>query len=552
MTYQDFFSNYEKKKKLPLPHDHNQRVGASLSVQIHSTGARPAYQIGAKHIIPETYDERFIELFKTRLLNRHYNESDDSYNLRLAIYSPVAKEIFDRFMNMCTGAIMQPNNYMISVDEKTQEYFREYDIDHEIKEGIEFIMNNPKGFMGVILANDTEFDNTKPTKPELIYLCPHHILMDDGKSMGFCYEDRIYFVDATTQVSKIKGDPNAIEIVHNFGEIPIWDVDNNFTQPFSLWADLLVRNMSDDEISVKNYSFPIKQTIRPTCPTCNGNKTLHIQHIEGDPTSWKTSMCLDCRGTGVISINPTELFTMSEDKLAKMNYIFPDLAKFITPDIAIPEYHLKRWQVFYERCEKSLRLNPIHTGVQSGEAKKEDRKDQYTFLSTISQFLFENVEKAIGFISAYKNFDPASGTYKKQSDIVVVAPKQLDLMTDGDLIDTLTLVQTKTDDSMVLGEYNYAVQNKIYRDDKLQNKINEIMYEVDPLYGASGLALKAKMLSGIYDTRDKIIHEKGYTLLKQIAREMTPKAFIESDYSVLTAKLDEKIASITPANVYNA
>jgi hypothetical protein len=221
-----------------------------------------------------------------------------------------------------------------------------------------------------------------------------------------------------------------------------------------------------------------------------------------------------------------------------------DLAKFITPDVGIPEYHLKRWQTFYERVENSLFIAPTNIGVQSGDAKKEDRKDQYIFLQTVSNFLFEQVRKSVRFISKYLNVT------NEDYPIYIVQPKQFDLMSDTDLVNEFALLQTKTDDSQTLGELNFVVNNKIFRDDSVQLKINEVMYYTDPLFGVSGLALKSKLLSGIYSTQDLTIHEKGYKILLNLSRELTEDVFIDLDTNVLKERLLAKIGEVTPQGIY--
>jgi hypothetical protein len=553
MTYQDFFKKYDNKdNSIPLPKDHSQRVGASLAVQVHSMGARPMYSIQNQTVIPETYDKKFDTLFKTRLLNRHPNESDALYNWRLAIYSPVAKELFDRFLNNCLGAIMQPNNYIISVDEKTQEYFNStYDITEDINEGIEFILNNPRGMMAVVI--DSEYDGLKetPISPSIEFIEPCDILMQDKDSIAFKCDEVVYYFDRLTQVTR-KGEEYTI-INHNFGKVPVWDIDNNFTQPFSYWADKLVSNMSDDEMMTKQYSYPAKQVVVPTCTECNGRGkvTYPDPDYPNDANRWVPSTCKSCSGKGSMSINPGEHYTWTEEKLLKNNGAMPDMVKFSTPDIGIPEYHLGRWQVFYDRAEKALYLNKKVLASQSGIAKQEDNKDQYVFLSTISRFVFANIKKGIEYISAYKNYNQGSDSYDKQ-DIIVIPPKQLDLMTDADLVTDLLAIQAKTDDSMVLAESQYPVMNKIFRDDKVQSKINDILYTLDPMYGASGLNLKTKMLSGVYTTEDKVIHEKGYNILLNIAKDMTPDAFIKSDNSKIEKDFRALLPKYLPQTIYNA
>jgi len=531
MTYQEFIRKFEQQDKSLLPASHTARVGASLAVQVHSSGARPAYNLGGRNYIPETYDKRFDELFKTRILNRHPNEAEESYNWRLSVYSPIGKEIFDRFLNFANGCILQPNNYVISTDEITQEYLNTKMLPDAITEGLEYILNNPRGFMGVIIEN-YDGDVTKALEPELIFIEPEWVVMHDEESIAFTYEKNVYYLNRFVQVS------NGLEIPHNFGTIPVWDCDNNFSQPFVTWADQLGRNFSDDEMMTKQYSYPIKQIIQAQCATCQGSGIESKLSDPAVPTSWQTHKCSSCKGSGLMSVNPGEHFVITEEKLYKSGLTsMPDMAKFITPDVAIPEYHMKRWQTFYERAEKALYLSKKINGTESGDAKKEDRKDQYVQLSTISRFLFENLRKAIVYISAYLNYNNSTGKYEPQ-EVIVIAPKQLDLMTDSDLVSELIDIQGKSDDSMILSETQYAVTNKVYRDDAVQSKINDILYEIDNLYGVSGAALQRKYLSGMYSDREKTIHEKGYKILLRISRELTPEKFAEATNDALFARFE--------------
>lgn len=531
MTYQEFIKKYDNKDNSLLPASHKARVGASLAVQVHSSGARPAYNLGGRNYTPETYDKRFDELFKTRILNRHPNEAEESYNWRLSVYSPIGKEIFDRFLNFATGCILQPNNYVISADENTQAYLAAKILPEVITDGLEFILNNPRGYMGVIIEN-YDGDVTKTLEPDIIFIEPEWVVMQDEESIAFNYEGHLYYLNRDVQIS------NGLEIPHNFGTIPVWDVDNNFSQPFVTWADQLGRNFSDDEMMTKQYSYPIKQVIQAQCAVCTGSGIVSKLESENDPNSWRTHRCESCNGSGLMSVNPGEHYSITEEKLYKSGLTsMPDMAKFITPDVAIPEYHMKRWQTFYERAEKALYLSKKINGTESGDAKKEDRKDQYVQLSTISRFLFENLRKAIVYLSAYLNYNNASGKYEAQQ-VIVIAPKQLDLMTDSDLVSELIDIQGKSDDSMILGETQYAVTNKVYRDDAVQSKINDILYEIDNLYGVSGAALQRKYLSGMYSDREKTIHEKGYKILLRISREITPERFAEATNDALFARFE--------------
>lgn len=134
---------------MPLHPDHKRDVEACLAVQIHTTGARPSYNTNQGFIIPETYHEKFDNLFKNRLLNRHPNETPSMYEWRKSIFSPVAKEIYEKFMNSCKGSILNVNAYSITADANTTTAIITKPV--ELPNILEFICQNPVGYIGVLL-----------------------------------------------------------------------------------------------------------------------------------------------------------------------------------------------------------------------------------------------------------------------------------------------------------------------------------------------------------------------------------------------------------------
>lgn len=555
MDFNSFYRDYTKKKKFPLPADHSQRVEASLAVQIHTTGARPAFNAGKTYGLqkPKGYDAKFDVLFATRLLNRHPNESIESYNWRLSVYAPVAKELYDRFLTMCRGTILQPNSFDISVDENTDEYIKGgylYDVLHR---AIPFILENPYGYMAVIESDVREKDPTEPVKPTIVFIPAEKLIMMDDTSCAFYWRGLVVFMDNTQQV--VIQNKILYRSAHKFEKPPIWDINNNFMEPFVSWADMLVRNMNDDEQMTKQYSYPIRQAVRPACTageSADGRWSACVNGLVTDlqDPAFRTFPCKSCGGTGIKSMNPGDDYTISEESIQKNGGKMIDMVRYTTPDIGIPKYHLDRWQVFYDRTEKALCLNKKINATESGDAKREDRKDQYFYLMTISNFLFEHVKKALEFVSAYLNYDQERQSYK-ETEIVVVPPKQFDLMTDSDLVLEFAEMQKVSDDSQLLAELQYQVNRRLYRTDKVQLIINEVLYNKDPLYGIAGNALRSKLLSGVYDDTDKIIHEKGYSILKGFAREMSPKVFEEIDLKVLMDKFMDAIAKVKKPDIYN-
>ncbi len=544
MQFQEFKRLYKanKKNKDFLPADFVQRVDTSLAVQVHSTGARPYFTLNGKTIHPETYNKKFDDVFRYRLLNRHPNENDEFYNWRLSVYAPIGKELFDRFLEMAKGAILQPNNYSVSVDDPSGQYINNEFIRITAAKGLEFFLNNPTGYMAVIESDGVEKDQTDSMRPEIVYISCEDVIQLDSESVVFKHNSELFYLTSTEQIAVNSG----IRTVHNFGTMPFWSCDSAFIQPFVIWAENLVRNMNDDEAMTKHYSYPIKQLVMPACSSCLGTGKRTVED-ETNPLNHKLATCETCNGSGVMSMNPGDNYTMSEERIAKNGGQMYDMAKFITPDIGIPQYHLERWQVFYERAEKALFLSKKINATESGDAKREDRKDQYYFLIALSNFVFNQIEFALKYVTAYLNY--TSNGYTPQP-VLIIRPKQFDLMSDSDLVNEFATVQSKTDDSMLLSEMCFMVNSKVFRDDPVSIKINEVLYYTDPLYGVSGNALRAKILSGVFSAIDKTIHEKGYMILKNVAYEKGQKAFIESDLNALISEVTQRATAMVPAGIY--
>jgi hypothetical protein len=530
------FIKQRASKQHPLHPDHSRDVEACLAVQIHTEGARPRYMGRTRWVEPETYKKKFQALFENRLLNRHPNEAPSMYNWRLSIFSPVAKEIYNKFMNMCKGSLLNANSFTLVVDSNLQKVIETKPVNYEYI--LEFIMENPVCYIGVMNANEAQSTN-EMALPELVCVKCEEVLMYDGKSIAFERNGMVYFIDSEAQYNITK----SIKTPHKFNVLPFSREVNSFLQPYQNWADQLVRNLSDDEAMVKNYSYPYVQIVEESCKPCAG--TGKIANPDEKDLLNLTVNCGVCKGAGTISHNPGEFLTIAEETLARNGGTMQDRVKFITPDIGIPEYHMKRWMEIYKLCENSLHIKSVVDGVQSGDAKKEDRKDQYFFIQSISNYLFAIIRKNLRFMSWMVN--PTNGP----QETILIEPKQFDIMSDSDLINEFASLQSKTDDSQTLSELNYIINSKIYRDDPVQAKINDVLYLADPLYGVWGNALKLKLLSGIYTDPDKTIHEKGYMVLKRIAAEMTNDVFKVTEPVVLMDKLIDKIAEMVQVGIYD-
>lgn len=548
----DFKNNFQKyTKTLPLPENIKYQVEECLFLQVHTKGIKPSYTLNNTYYKPKNYIKEYDDIIKKRILNRHPNENEIHYNWRLSVYEPIQREIYVKFLNIAMGIICNTNNYTLVSDEKTEIYLKEVGIYNILYDLLPFILENMNAYIAVIESTTYEKSNTEELKPISINISPKDLIMYDGDSVAFYWNNFVVYMNKSVQLIYKEVSKNKLEIVSQFNrdlkDLPFKYIHNSFLAPFMYWSNLLIRNINEDETVSKHYSTPIKQQVLPACnaENCNNGKI----YDESSPNDIKVYNCTVCNGSGVMTSNPGEHYTISEDTLYKLNGVMYDTAKFITPDIGIPEYHLKRWQIFYDRTEESLYLKKKINATESGEAKREDKKDFYAYMMSISSTIFETLSWIIKNISLYINYDPIRKEFS-YGEIIIYPPKQFDIMSDDDLITSFTEIQNRTDDIQLLSEMQYQVNKRIYINDKIQLKINDVMYLVDSLYGISGQALKNKYLSQTFTLLDKIIHDKGYKILINLANKIGYNDFLLTNINTLIEYVKNECEIIEPKGIY--
>lgn len=539
MTLEEFVQNKRNNKAQPMAFDKKNAIGKALSVQVHTKGIKPRYELNDVKYAPKGYDARYDDVFKHELLNQYPNEEDEMYNYRLSIYSPIQKEIASRFFTQITGTILNPNNYSISSDNEDFKIHLSR-IEQSFDEKLKFILNNPTAFFAVIQINPMAGEDSKAV-PDLICVDATSMIMYDKLSAAFKHNGKVYFMDVTQVVCLKENEKEHTYVqetryVHNFPRMPFWMVQNEFMDQYVVWCNEITKSHSDSQIVDKNYSHPIKQVIEVECKKCTGRGRIadkaqpECENCEVD--------CDQCKGKGVLSMSPGQVYGIPEHIIRNMGSI-PQIASFTTPDMGIPTYHGEKWERYYEKAENSLHLKKRGSASESGEAKREDRKDSYFYYQTISDTFFTKVIKpAMYFVGLYSNVVFRENTAIHEALMIdIKEPRQFDLMTDMDLIDENIAIAEKSDNPMLIAEMSNAMNQKLYSQNPELEKINSVLYQVDPLFGLSGNNEKSKMLSGIYSPQELWIHTMGYFALKEILLLNGSQKFITTSNAVLIDRL---------------
>lgn len=547
------------EKKLNQPADYKLWVEASDRVSVHAKGIRPKFKSQRKNsrrwVTPANYDERYQYLFDDYILNRHPNELEDHYHWRLSVFPVIAQEIYLNAKSQILGAIFQTSQYTIKAnDEEDELYLKTIELEARLKGDIaEHVFTDPYGKIAVVEYHFSEFGSDEETLPDIELVEsrfikefePYNYILFQAKDL---YEGKklLYYIDAQWCVKLIETDPDAfVELTwyeHGFNELPVIDNDTNFFQPFVSWADMLARNISDDEVLAKNNSYPHKEIILPKCTACQGSgqATEECEVSELFPRGIRPCKCKECGGKGTININPGELFITPEHEL---NDLRPqqDRVKFYNPDISTNKFSFERWQKIYDMGMRSMHMKFVEE-AQSGVAKAQDRELLYFLISNVSNKLFEIAEFCVRYTLAYRHLSSQNGIAVHEfQEYVVERPQQFQIKNEYDIQQEYVELLEKGADLFLRREKQHELVKKTFHGNNLALKKYNIIRVWDWLYGMTDDELNTRKLLGSATTNDFIRHDRAEALLNQLCIEKGETWLIEQPEEVIIAALDEKL-----------
>lgn len=549
------------QKKLSQPAEKSRWVEVSDRISVHAKGIRPAFRSPRKskggYIQPASFDGRYKYLFDDYILNRHPNEAEEHYNWRLSTFPLIAQEIYLNAKGQILGAIFQTSQYTLESNEQADnDYLDSIEFDKWFTNLLpEFIFTDPFGLIAVVEGHNAEFSQNVKATP-IIEMVESRFIMayEKNESLIFQASERlngkrvIYYLDRNWSVKLIEtSKKDEYEYLsgyqHGMGVLPVVKNEEAFFQSFVSWADMLGRNISDDEVIAKNASYPIREITAPKCPTCQGSCkiTKACEPTENNGYSGIESIdCSECGGKGTISINPGDtLYTVE-----KNNDIGPqrDRVKYYNPDISINDFSFKRWQKIYEFGMRSMHMK--HTEeAQSGTAKAIDREQLYFLISNVKNKLFEIGRDTLKLLISYLR----TTTPAKVTGINEDAPQQFQIKTEYDIQEEYTDLVSKGASLMVrrakVDEYMY----KAFNGNSVALRKYEIQKRWDFLYEMTDTELQSRLLLGSAKASDFVKHDRFDTLIDGLIQANTPEWLIKTDINTVLRALDAAVAPYLPS-----
>jgi hypothetical protein len=549
------------KKSLPQPAHKQRWVEASDRISVHAKGIRPQFKNPRKNggtvtVTPASYEPRYKYLFDSYILNRHPNEAEAHYNWRLSTFPLIAQEIYLNAKSQILGAIFQTSQFELkSNDEVDNDYLDSIGFKKWFTEELpHHVFTDPYGLVAIVEGHNGDFPATEKALPKIEMVESRYILSYEvGISIVFRSADLrggkkvIYFLDQYWSVTLVEGeDADQYDVIHAYphgmNALPILTNESFFFQSYVSWADMLARNISDDESIAKDASYPIREIVAPKCNRCmgKGKAPVACEISAQNPNGFREGECPDCNGKGTISINPGDTFYTKERESNDQRPQI-DRVKYYNPDISINDFSFKRWKEIYDFGMRSMHMKFIEA-AQSGEAKAYDRDQLHYLLVNVKNKLFEIGSGALKFIVSYRRLT----TPAKITNIVEDAPQQFQIKTEYDIQEEYTDLLSKGADVMVRRTKLNEYMNKAWSGNVVALRTYTIIKIWDFLYGMTDTELTTRKLLGSATTEDFVKHDRAQTLIENLILQHGEDWLLNSSIEEIINQLDKAVKPFFP------
>jgi len=548
---QDFIKNFFK---LPVPHAKKEWENVFESMIVHTRGKSPG-----------------------RLLNaRRPNETKEVFDYRVANYKAITYGSMGRAMDEL-HRIVSNINFKYSIPEKTNNYLIEKRfsndtfLDFMSTSVLYRMIEDPNGLLVWLPSGDGLTDSSQRAEPEpyLVYSMDILAFLSNERSWvtnnkGEDSMDGAVFYILTknefyklVQVGKKSDLRFVLELIyeHQLGEIPYvilkgnkcGDVYQSYFSPYLAFGNEAIVQFSDWQAVMVTSSFPYIEQFETSCEV-QSNK------VEND------KLLSNPIPTGEVKYQAKE----PEKVIVKSPYgtiirkipvndpsgIVTDLAldasvpsiRFINPDINVAKYAGESWKSLIEMAEDALHLNLGRGTFLSGEAKKQDKQSQDAMITKIGNNFFDNILfNSLVYINGIYN-----GTAANRDEVSIEKPNVFNVKTEEQIVEEITNLQKNSAPAFFTQEATRDLAAKRFSGSRISKRIFNIITIEDPLYVYSVTDKNSMMLAGVITKEAYIKSVYIYSLLLEIANELTHDKFLDATIESIIEMLNTKLAAYTP------
>lgn len=487
----------------------------------------------------------FEPILNGEIINRYLNiASERKVAIRLA-YRAVVADIYSRFKDIVTGAIMQNGAFVAQTqDPEFAEYLNGLKIEgYELRAFIQAYM-----ISGVCIAAPSALcvlaespnDESKTPIVSIVYV-PMEMMISSVKSGVFEFK-RIdeqgkivyYKIDKTNIYKKENGSDVYTSVYsHNLGYIPAIHLGvGEHCEPLlsGKISQMLavLRQAAHNEMDAKDM-VTVRHIVTSQCPHCqNGYITSDPDPHTGHQSRIK---CGHCDGGGIAIIQQGDVIDTPLSDLANQataSAFSTDFVRYYAPPPTVESGSRERLEYLKSELEKSLFIKYIEE-AQSGTAKSLDRDEYYKLVSVINNIIRDCIVFALtSFLHIYEIGRSAN---PKKPEVTLTVASDFEIANLSELQKRFVELYKQGAPPFVLLDE----KRKIYatQGDARGVQIINILEAYNPFYGSSPMSIAELQTIQAITARDLDIITKG----EYVLRNAFPKGNIEKNAAFL--KLDK-------------
>lgn len=498
------------------------------------------------------------------LLNdRRPNEDEEIFKYRKKIYQPITKGPINRSINKLFRIFLNAN-FSYTVSDDLQSYLNEKRF-HQ-RNFFEFfhgtvtkrMIEDPNGYIlwlpeGEGMTSQTEKVDVYPdlldssriwfVDDEVITWSKTNLKKNEIPDFLWSLTEDGYYIHTH------KGDYYTVDRIyqHNLGMVPAVILGGVLTEngifesyfdPFLAFGNEAIRQYSDWQAVNVTSAFPYRTEEYTECdyPKCGGRGWWE-EDCDNPDCVPKLYTCPVCRGSGFKShTSPYGTFIRKEPGPGEELNTRP-MIEFTSPARDILDYSQQSWQTLLDEAQKAI-FDDMIDEAQSGVAKIIDREDLHSFLSSISDNVYDHLLlNSLKILNGYRDIS-AKNTPE------VTKPTSFIVKTEGDLVEELGVLLEKKAPVPFILETIKDLAKKRFSTNKTATRAIKFLMIYDPLFALSPEEKNMLIATNVIDDRTRNININAYQVLNRLLFQNPD--LLELSYDQVAAKMDAEIDKLTP------
>lgn len=550
----------------------------SMRAQIHINGTHPIYrtQNGAQ-FIPTGSSQELTEMITRLIFFVRPHETPEVKNERLRMYRHILAQPAIGQILRFSSIIFQRDIGIFIEDAAARDYINGANFDglpllewaksHLLR----LMITDPNGQIVVTIPEKNNTPQIKYVSSECIEFSDRDILVWKEGDVLFGVDSNYYYKSSNNNIESIG---------HFFGAIPavtlggtprnvkqkdgfISFFDSFFSGLFEM-AEKVMSIATEIDYLVKG-AHPTLEMVAMECSDCNGTGIVmskcnscdghnsDCNECGGNAVNAKT--CKTCNGRRIMSRSPGEAILMPPPRGNSTGY---DMMKWYEPPV-------ENWNALQKTLENyiDMALAAIYVKrtdqAQSALAKREDRKDELTFLSSIAERVFFVLKEILRFSCAAISAKPQNISIDGKTiaalapifgGVSVSPPAHYELRGVDDMLEDAKEAAS-LGDPLLTRLTATALIRHMNGGDPLSIKQNDVFNFLD-IYGLRARKpneISLLIATGIITTEDAAYYNSLDNLISRLITYMGQEKFLAADMDSISAKINElkaKLASNEP------